>query len=276
MTRRAGALDPDAGAGVSDHACWGYASDSERGELACAWLADGLRRGQRALYVAPGDRDALIEELAGIPDSAGWLAAGSLGVIPSTEAYDLSVPIDADVQLAMYAGAVDQAAADGYEGVRVAADLTPLVADERRRPAHLRWEQVADRYVAEHPLAPLCLYDNRVIHGIDAIVCVHPLQGPAVEPFSVHGAGGDAAALAGELDAFTAEVVAEVLGGLPRTDRRIDVSALDFIDARSAWVLQHELQRRRAEGQTVVLTGASPRLRRVWDACRFDRSLLDA
>jgi anti-anti-sigma factor len=276
VSRRAGVLQADDHVGVSDHACWGYASDAERGDLACAWLADGLRRGQRGLYVADATASTLVDELAGIPDAAAWISSGGLVVLPSTDAYDLRAPIDADAQLAMYAGAVDQAIADGYDGVRVAADITPLVADVRRRPAHLRWEQIADRYIAEHPLAPLCLSDTRTITGIDAIVCVHPLQGPVAAPFSVHGVGAEQAALRGELDAFSSDLVAEVLDSLPGTDHRLDVSALEFVDARAAWVLQHELRRRRETGRPVVLAGVAPRLRRVWEACRFDATLLDA
>jgi hypothetical protein len=69
--------------------------------------------------------------------------------------YDVSPPIDATTQLAVYSAAVGDAIADGFAGIRVAADITPLVADPARRDAHLIWEQLADRYMTEQPSRPV-------------------------------------------------------------------------------------------------------------------------
>ena len=274
--RASGALGPGWPAGLSDHAAWGYSSGSERASAASAWVADGLRIGQRTMYVAALSRDELAAELASVPGGADAAASGALVVVPSTELYDLSAPIDAAAQLAQYAGAVDQALADGYRGLRVAADITPLVLDPGRRAAHLYWEQVADRYMVERPLAPLCLYDTRRIDGIDAIVCAHPVQGPAEPAFALYGDAPRRIALEGEVDAFGAPTLAAMLSCLPETDEVVDLSPLSFIDVRAAWTLHDAVQRRRAAGRVTVLAGASDTVRRLWDLCGFDGSVFAA
>jgi anti-anti-sigma factor len=259
--------------GTSDHACWRYSSDAERADAASAWLADGLRLGQRSLYVADAPPAGLLADLAAVPGLPAAVESGALIVMSSSAVYDLSAPIDATAQLALYAAVVDQAVADGYRGVRVAADITPLVLDPARRPAHLHWEQVADRYMTEHPLAPLCMYDARRVKGLSAIASVHPLQGPDEPVFGLYGDGPHRAALAGEVDGLVADVLAEILICLPETDEVLDVGGLSFLDARGAWTLHSELTRRRGLGHHVLLTGASRALRRVWDICGLDQSL---
>ena len=131
--------------GASDHASFGYRTDDERVQVAAAWLADGLRAGQRTLYVAEAPAHELANELAGHPVLAAAMRAGTLLVHTIADLYDLSAPIDAAAQVAGYDATVELALRDGFDGVRVAADITPLVLDPARRDAHLRWEHVADR-----------------------------------------------------------------------------------------------------------------------------------
>jgi len=271
--RAVGAHDPGCRAGPSDHACWGYASDRERVSVASTWLADGLEAGQQAMYVGSGPVPALVEELAGIPDLARRLDTGEVRVASAADVYDLAAPVDAEEQLATYAAAVDAALAAGHRGLRVAADITPLVADPARRAAHLHWEQVADRYIVDHPFAPLCLYDTRQVQGLGAIAAVHPLQGPDEPEFWVVGTGPRTAGIGGEVDGFGAPALAEVLRTLPPTDV-LDLEDLGFVDGRVAEVLHGELRRRQATGERLRLRGAGPSLRRVWDLCAFEPALL--
>jgi hypothetical protein len=273
--RRSSHAAPTA-AGVSDHACWSYSSVDERAALVASWLTDGLRIGQRCLYVGEGEPEDLLNELATVLDIGEAVEAGSLSVAPAAVMYDLSAPIDADAQLARYAGAVDQAMSDGYRGLRVAADITPLVDDERRRPAHLRWEQIADRYIADHPLAPLCIYDGRRVHDIEAIVCAHPMQGPVPGAFALYGHRASHVVLEGELDCAAWEPLAEVLGAMPIDDHVIDATGLSFVDGHSGALLHDALVQRRAEGHTITVVGAPKLLRRVWRVCDFDPSFLAA
>jgi anti-anti-sigma regulatory factor len=273
-TRCRGRLPRLAGAGLSDHACWAYYSATGRAAAAVTWLADGLRLGQRAVYIADLPPADLAADLAGLPGRAAALDRGALVVRPAADVHDMSGPVDAEHHLGAYAEMVDRAIADGFAGARVAADITPLVADPGWHAAHLTWEQVADRYMTDHPLAPVCLYDARRVSGIDAIICAHPLRGPSAPPFSLHGAGPTRAALAGEVDGSLALVLAELLARQPVTDRVLDLSGLSFLDVRCARILHRELAGRRRAAQEVVLSGASPAFRRLWDACGFGCSFL--
>jgi anti-anti-sigma regulatory factor len=258
------------GFGPSAHACWGYSTDEERARAACEWLTDGLRQRYRAVYVAAAPADDLVAELADVPDRDAALRDGALVVFSTNDLYDLSAPIDAHAQLAVYAGAVEHALRDGFAGIRVAADITVLVEDPGRRPAHVHWEQVADRYISQHPLAPLCLYDSRRVNDIDAIVECHPLQGPEAAPFSLYAAQPHGAALAGEIDLAGHSALGDLLAGHPESDRVIDMSGLRFVDGRAAWLLQRHLVARRAAGHPIVLSNAPDAVRRVWSVSGFD------
>ena len=260
--------------GASDHACWSYSSEVERAKAATRWLRTGLRHGQQALYVADAPVDALIAELAELPDPQSAIDAGALLVFSTADLYDVSTPISAEAQLATYASVVEQATADGYNGLRVAADITPLVREPSRRDAHVYWEQVADRWMTEHPLAPLCMYDTRELTGVEAIACVHPLQGPRSPQFALYADGSTEAALWGELDAFVADAFANALARLPETDTALDLTRLSFIDGRATWILHNELARRRTAGRPLVVSGVSPLLRKLWRMCDFDPALL--
>jgi anti-anti-sigma regulatory factor len=269
-----GRLPQLAGLGLCDHACWAYYSAAGRAAAAVAWLAEGLRLSQRAVYIADLPAGDLAAELAGLPGGAAALDRGALVVLSSADVRQLPTPMNVEARLGAYAEVVAQAIADGFHGARVAADITPLVADPGWRAAQLSWEQAAERYMTEHPLAAACLYDARRVSGIDAIICAHPVQGPSAPPLSLVGTGPTRAALAGEVDGALAVVLAELLAGQPVTDQVLDLSGLSFLDVRSARVIHRELTARRRSGRPLVLAGTSVAFRRLWGACGFDSSFL--
>jgi anti-anti-sigma factor len=271
--RRYGFADLNAPADANDHAAWGYSTAEERGEAVRAWLTRGLEAGYRALYVAEGDPGELFTEVEAIPGAREALLRGALVVMPTSVAYDLRAPINPAAQLAMYAAAVDQALADGYAGLRVAADITALVEDRSRLDSHLAWEQFADVYIAQNPLSPLCLYDTTRTGGVAAIACVHALQGPddpALTVFAVEGRR----VVRGEIDMCTGDVLANVLRAMPDNEVVLDLSAVEFIDARGAGALKNALTDLRASGRPMRVVGASPQLDMVWRLCGFDESLV--
>jgi DcmR-like sensory protein/STAS domain-containing protein len=273
--RRAGVLDPAGRFGLNDHACWGYESQRERADLAAAWVAGGLALGQRALYVADAPVPELIADLAQVPERDAAIEGRALLVIESSRVYDLSAPIEAAHQLAGYADLVEEAIRDGYAGLRVAADITALVADPARRAAHVHWEQYADRYMVEQPLAPLCLFDRRRIGDEFAEnEHVHPLAGPRKRPFALYASGPRESTFEGEVDSLTAEPLAAALAALPDGDDTIVLSAMRFADSHGASVLHHAVQRRRTDGHPVVLRDAPPLLVRLWSVLGYDPTML--
>jgi anti-anti-sigma regulatory factor len=274
-TRRSGRLDPSTDSNANDHGCWAYSSDGDRAGTVVAWLASGLRIGQRALYVYDGPADAGLAELGPL-DPERYLPSSALEVVSATQVYDLAAPIDADEQLRGYAAAVEKACADGFQGLRIAADISPLVADPARRAAHVSWEQLADRYCSTHPMAPLCLYDTRRITDVDAIVSAHPLQGPHPAQIALYGTGPRRAVLEGELDAMSDDTLCGLLRGLPVSDAELDLSRVRFADGHAVARLHEELLAHRARGHDLAFVAASPAIRRVWSLCGFDPQLLAA
>jgi anti-anti-sigma regulatory factor len=272
--REAGRVRTLSGFGAGDHACWAYSGSDRRAAAATAWLTDGLRLGHRGVYVADGSEPELAAELARIPDGEAALRSGALVVLPSSTVYDLSEPTDAHAQLAVYDSVLLQAFADGYRGMCVVADITPLVTDPGRRPAHLHWEHVADRYLVTRPLSALCLYDTSQVTGIDAIVSAHPLRGPAATSLGLYSTDSDAAALDGEADATRGQMLADLLEQLPEADAALDLSRLTFIDAHCARILSAGLAQRRRAGRPVRVTGMQPTARRLWEVCGLDSGLL--
>lgn len=272
--RTAGRVQALSGFGPTDHACWAYSGDDRRAAAVTAWLADGLRREQRCLYVGDGTVAELAGDLVTLPGRDDAQRRGALVLAPSETVYDLTAPTDPDAQLAFYDMVLGQAIADGFRGMRVAADITPLVTDPGRRLAHLSWEQVADRYVLDKPIAALCLYDSGQVSGIDAIVCAHPLRGPAATPLALYGTAPDGGALDGEADATTGGLLGDLLGQIPAADTALDLSVLTFIDAHCARILSERLAARRAAGRPLRVTGMQPTARRLWDVCGLDPALL--
>lgn len=242
-----------------------------------AWITEGLGLGQRCLYLADAPPADLEAELCAVERCEEAVARGALAVRSLGEVYQgLVTPPRPNRQLSLALAAVAQAVADGYAGLRVAVDMTPLVAVEETRFAHLQWEQIVDRHMAVAPFAALCLYDAREITGIEAIAAAHALQGPETVGFAAYGGDTDEVRLHGEVDATLEAPFAEVLAALPASDRVVDLSGLDFVDGRAMWVLHRELLRRRESGQPMLIGGASDLFRRVWAALGFDGRFFSA
>jgi hypothetical protein len=109
---------------------------------------------------------------------AGVAGPGGFEMASIADVYGASGIVDAVGQRATFAGALAEARARGYTGIRVAADNTSLVTDDKRLKAWIQWEIVADRGMAENPVTGLCAFDrdkidvNRLRH----LTTLHPLS----------------------------------------------------------------------------------------------------
>jgi MEDS: MEthanogen/methylotroph, DcmR Sensory domain len=217
--REHGVVTSAAGLGLHGHACWTYEDDMELVSASAEYLADGARLGQKLLYVGPEERL--------------HLAPPDIEVLPLSAFCELGRPTDPDRLLQVYATATDQALAEGFSGLRVAADVTELAVD----PAcHCRWEAVADRFMAEQPLSALCCYDRRRLAPdvLRDLCSVHPVVNESV-PFRIY-ATGDALHLEGEIDFFSSDALERVLP-LTSAGKVLDLSGAGFIDQHGARIL---------------------------------------
>jgi hypothetical protein len=206
-----------------DHVGWVFSGQAEFDALAGPFLAEGADRGERLIYVAADPGPAAAARLRGAqgPDA--------VQVASIAEVYGASGIVDAAAQRETFATALADALADGYSGIRVAADNTPMVTDDQRMAAWVRWEITADRFMSENPVTGLCAFDgNKVdVNRLRHLAMLHPLF-PADRPvpqFRLFSDGGYLC-IEGRIDSWAVTELPAYLDILPpKTGVLIDLSA---------------------------------------------------
>ncbi|MFI9816497.1 MEDS domain-containing protein [Saccharothrix variisporea] len=255
--RRSGSVRDARDLGRHDHLCWSYDETPDFLARVREYLAEGLQLGQRVRFAALG---ASPDALAGLPGIDAALASGAAEVTPLSDTYSG----DPEDQVRAYADATEKALADGYTGLRVAAEATPLVSTPPRLTAFLRYEHLVDRYMARRPFSAMCGYNATVLdeHTVTQLAGVHPCTNLPV-PFRLHAApGGEVVELGGEVDASGHDLLASLL-------ERIDVDGdlvvhapdLAFIDHRGLLLLADAAGRH--AGSLVLRTRAAGAARLV-------------
>ena len=273
--RAHGVVATASGLGGDDHLCWVYDDAVDLGVAARRFLADGLARGARLFCV--GDAAIAAVRAGGEPlaDVDALVERGALVLLPVGGAYLADGGLDPDEQLAFYDAATRAALADGYRGLRVVADLTELAADDGARAGLVRWEHLADDFMASGSgMSALCAYRRDAVdHEVLAeVAAVHPLlHADDVEGFRLFF-GERRMTLAGTVDVFGAERLARRLAETHVTGPvvTLDVARVEFVDARGATVLARWAAASRERGARVHVTGATPLFLRVWTVLGFD------
>lgn len=134
------------------HVGWTYAGVAQLQGRATTFLAEGVARGERLMFVADDPRPdlwprALVDE-------------GRLVVLSTSEVYGSTRTVVAETQRVTFEAALDQALADGFTGLRVAADNTALVEGAERLAAWMDWEDTADGMMRVRPITGLCTFDR--------------------------------------------------------------------------------------------------------------------
>ena len=255
--RRHGCIHSGSDLGADAHVCWAFDEGQEFFDASVEYLNDGLRSGKRLAFVGSEPVAEQRERLDALGDVGGMIDEGSLQLFELADLYAVGQPLDSDAQLAAYGAATDGALADGYTGLRVAAQVTDLITEPNCWDAHVRWETVADRYMSERPLSALCGYrrgsvPDRVLADLAA---VHPItnQDEKTVPFHLFTESGDAV-LAGEVDLFSAESLDRILEVAYRDDESLalDLGELGFIDHHGLETLATHTERLGAEGECAV------------------------
>jgi anti-anti-sigma regulatory factor len=142
-------------------------------------------------------------------------------------------------QLSTLMGAVADALAAGFNGLRVVADVASLVRTSEQLEAFAAQEHVADRLMVTHPYSAMCALNQRELgaDSVEAIACSHPIATKDATLFRLFATDKADLALAGELDA---SVHAPFTRALERAKARtaggeltFDGTGLDFIDHRA-------------------------------------------
>lgn len=256
------------GLGVRDHACWAFEDEEEFRAAAIQYLNEGRRLGQRLFYVGRHSTERLREEISDLEEVDRLIDEGALQVLSLPAIHKLGEPLDPEAQLEVYAAHTEQALADGFTGLRVAAEATALVEDPATWEAHIRWEALADSYMAINPLSALCAYDRSRLPEalVTDLARVHPVDNCPAEltPFRVYSKPGGVA-IDGNVDQFCAEGLSRILGLLPGDDGGsiIDLAGLEFIDPNGLFALTRHLELHRQNNRPIEVWGAPYAARRL-------------
>lgn len=158
----------------------------------------------------------------------------------------------------------------GDTGLRVVSEATALGADPANRAALTRWESLADRYAASHPVAGLCGYDRQALPDelVADLAAVHPLARDAstLVPFRLFARPG-ALALEGDVDYFSAGALSRLLAltDWNEGELELDLSGLGFIDHHGVLALTEHQGRPAQHGVKLTIRGAPSWVRRICD-----------
>jgi anti-anti-sigma factor len=247
-----------------DHVCWIFEQDEEYLPAMARFVAAGLRERQRVVYLtgsAPAETVAagLATYTPGVPDA---VCSGALRLDP------MGGRLDPAGMTAAFARDIDQAVADGYQGLRVVADM-----GWARGQTHLPgYEERANGLFLDGRAMAVCLYDRRLFEaaGLHAVSCAHP---GTLDPYRHDGrvpmlrarrTGRASVALSGEADLSNRRALGGVLDVLiSEADAdpvRVDASDLTFLDAGGAGLFA---QAAATAPAGVVLAGTTPAVTQV-------------
>lgn len=259
------------------HFCWSYDDRRELERCARTFLGAGLAAGERVWYAAAGGPGGL----------AGWLQDASQGdpeavrFVPIEAAYPSGTLFDPAAQVAAYAEVTAAAVNAGYAGLRVVADVTPLVRTRAQLDAFARYEALVGRYIEDAPLRAVCGFDRTTLgdRAVAELACLHPAGNAAGVRFTLRAGppGGPAAILSGELDVTAEELFPSALAHVrpAATGGRIVIDAHDlrFVDHRALLHLQRYAEQ---TGAVAVLCTALSTASRLAELLGVSRVRIEA
>ncbi|MCZ7421274.1 MULTISPECIES: MEDS domain-containing protein [unclassified Micromonospora] len=250
------------------HLCWAYDDPAGFMTHAVEFLRDGLAAGERVWFVVSGPAEPVRDQLLGTRDFADALLTGAAQVRSLDGAYGRTATIDPASQVAAYRSATREAVADGYTGLRVAADATELVRTPAQRDAFARYEHRVNEMMRTEAFRAMCAYDRSRLgeSAVAELACLHPEHNLGQLLFRLYAVplSQGQTALAGELDPSNHDLFRTALD---RADLRpvedelvLDAHGLRFLDHRA---LIHLSEYARDRHATVVLRAARPGVARL-------------
>lgn len=162
-----------------DHLCPIHDNLEEQTTSAVAFIAAGLRSGERCLYVA---NDSVIEELIRRFSDMGVNVAdettkGSLKILTKNDVYLREGKFDARGMLNYLEECVSAALADGYSGLRFQGEMTWALDANIEGDRLIEYEALLGEFLSTHKAVIACHYlrsrfDPALIHDI---LVTHPI-----------------------------------------------------------------------------------------------------
>lgn len=162
-----------------EHICALYDTEDEQLATAAQYVSDGLRQGERCLYVADGRdgfqrfRQALAD--SGV-DAAGAAGSGALLEIPHANAHLAGGRFDCERMLGLLNEAVEQALNGGFKGLRTCGDMSWLLHQPAALEKVREYEMLLNEFFRHLRACGMCQYDRRRFRPnvIDDALAAHP------------------------------------------------------------------------------------------------------
>ncbi|HWH00341.1 MAG TPA: MEDS domain-containing protein [Pilimelia sp.] len=252
--------------GPGSHVCCVVDSTAQFEAWTAECLAEGARRGEKLFRFAPQAR------LAGLP------VDGAVNVADPHVAFLDEGPVDPAVMYAMFRRETAAARREGYQGLRLVADMDWLLASQPDRAALTAFEVSLDEVVRELGATVVCAYRTPHFDAatISAMVAVHPVTVgtvPAAPGFRIWNVAGGVWAGTGEVDYFNAEPFGRALTAAARdvSTLRLRTAGLRLIAAAGIEVLV-QVARSRPDLR-IVIEDANEIFRRCWALLDLDRQV---
>src|SRR4051812_27027549 len=254
------------GPGVRGHACCLHGDVADYRRRLADFFAEGVRDGLRVAYISSGRAETARADLADLSDLDRLLAAGAVYVMSARDVYGNGGPVDPERAVAFVAATTEQALAEGFRGLAVSGDATGLISTPAQYDAFTRYEFLADRYMAGHPLSALCGYGLEL--GNDTVTELALLHTPSASneaPLQVFGCADGAIGLAGECDPVGVAALGRVLPRLRAADGGtlvVDMAGIEYVAHRLLLTLDHYA---RGSGVALSLRSAPPFVARLME-----------
>jgi len=160
------------------HLCLFYERIEEQVAITVEYLALGLLRGERCLFVSDERNLADVRQQLGWAkvDVASETNSGALVLRTRGETYLQDGYFDPERMIASLNQAVQQALNAGFKGLRAAGDMSWLLDKAPGSDEAMVYEALITRFYARSPAVGLCLYNRRLLDPLvlEGALHTHP------------------------------------------------------------------------------------------------------
>jgi len=178
-----------------DHVCTLYSTPEEQLQAAVEYIRGGLARGERCLYVCC---EHSVEEFRAALKRAGIdvdaeQARGALALMTKWEGHLKGGSFDPDKMITLLHAAVEDALAEGFNGLCAAGDMSWLLDEAPGSERLAEYEAGLNHFYQTHRALGLCQYSRSKLPSatLDHGIATHPyvrIEGPLLleNPFYEH------------------------------------------------------------------------------------------
>jgi hypothetical protein len=162
-----------------DHICTLFDTVEEQLAVAAEYIADGLARNERCMYVShPKEALENFRQALGRQnvDVAAAESSGALLILPTAAAHLVDGHFDSERMLAMLNSAVEEALDAGFTGLRTCGDMSWLLDSPPGAEQVVEYEGLLNQYFHSVRALGMCQYDRtRLPAGLlDHALATHP------------------------------------------------------------------------------------------------------